>query len=108
MMQKTAAKNKSTPLGYRILVISIFLCSFGAAPASAGFVLRNDKVQPVTGGTVLGNAELSSVVFRHQEEVQLLKQELAKTRQELRDVQQELNEFRSEFAQFKNLYFRRF
>jgi hypothetical protein len=74
----------------------------------AGYGLRNDKVYPVTGTASLSSLELSSVVFRQQEEIQVLKQELARTRQELRDSQQELSEFRSEFSQFKNLYFRRF
>ena len=103
-MQKTSA----TRLWYLVLFTSILVCSLGSSTVSAGFVFRSDSVQPVAGSAALGNSELSSVVFRHQEDIQLLRQELSKTRQELRDVRQELSEFKSEFSQFKNLYFRRF
>jgi hypothetical protein len=91
------------------ILISICICSFlFSSVEAAGFIWRNEKVHPVQSAGPLGNGDLSSVVFLHQEDIQLLKQELARTRQELRDSQQELREFRSEFAQFKNLYFRRF
>jgi Skp family chaperone for outer membrane proteins len=95
----------------RFVLMTVFTACFFVSAVSAnavGYILRNDKIQPVQSTASLGNLELSSVVFRHQEAIQVLQQDLARTRQELRDSQQELKEFRSEFAQFKNLYFRRF
>jgi hypothetical protein len=104
MIQKILIKR----LWYLGLLTSILFFSLGATVISAGFTLQGDRVQPIAGSAALGNTELSSVVFRHQEDLQGLRQELSKTRQELRDVRQELSEFRNEFSQFKNLYFRRF
>ena len=99
--------NMQDTLKYKCIIVLV--CFLGiTVPIFAGYGLRNDKVYPVTGTASLSSLELSSVVFRQQEEIQVLKQELARTRQELRDSQQELSEFRSEFSQFKNLYFRRF
>lgn len=90
-----------------LIAICIFFV-LGSSLSATGFIFRNQKVQPVQPPSSLSNLELSSVVFQHQEDIQLLKQELAQVRQELRDSQQELREFKSEFSQFKNLYFRRF
>lgn len=91
-----------------VLILVIVGISGGYSWGATGYLLRNDRIQPIQNGGSLGNLELSGVAFRQQEEIVLLRQELNKTRQELRDVQQELKEFRSEFSQFKNLYFRRF
>ena len=85
-----------------------FFFVLGSSLSATGFVFRNGKVQPVQNSGPLSNSDLSSVVFQHQDDIQLLQQDLNQSRQEIRDLKKELSEYKSEFAQFKNLYFRRF
>jgi len=85
-----------------------FFFVLGSSLSATGFIFRNGKVQPVQNSGALSNSDLSSVVFQHQDDIQVLQQDLIRSRQELRDLQQELREYKSEFSQFKNLYFRRF
>jgi len=107
-MLKSVLKNRKSP-SRPILLMGLCVFFFlSTSLSAAGFIFRNERIQPLQGSGSLSNSDLSSVAFQHQSDLETVKQELARTRQELRDAQKDLHEFKSEFSQFKNLYFRRF